>query len=1214
MEKQTVKIFVSYSHKDASYLQDDSLLGFLKGLESDDVELWTDLEIQAGDRWDDEIRGKIAEVHIALVLVSQAFLDSSYCTDVEISGFIEKRREQGLVIFPVILSPCEWERHDWLASTQFLPAGGETIEEHYSEEGKKKRLFLEIRKQLRARIDQVREAWVEGADAAGISTIRMERRQVTILYCQLTLAGAGPEPLDPEEEIEAFAEMRPQFHEICQQAAQRFAGHVAPASIAGVLYFGYPIAHEDDALRAVRTGLEIRGRAAALCPECEEKYAAQPQIRVGIDTGPSIVDASGKQEHPPGLTANRMFETATALVKGVRPGAVMVSAATRRLLAGFVASELAGSDPPLGERFRVLRVSEAANRLEATRARKRTPLVGRDQELELLQERWELAREGRGQLILLSGEVGIGKSRLMEALIERIAKKGSRHQIYRCSAYHTTSAFHPILHYLNRGLRLEKEDPPAAKLAKIERALGELDLPLDEFAPLLGSLLSVPLGDRYPPLDQDPKHQREKTMEALLTWVAELSLREPLLLVAEDLHWIDPSSLDFLTLLVENLATLRLLAVFTFRPEFVPPWPARTYINRINLSPLPQKQVRMIVERLTGGKPLPEEVLERLVRKTDGIPLFVEELTKMLLESGLLEQREDRYELSGTITSLDIPTTLNESLMARLDRLGLAKNVAQLGATLGREFIYELLRAVSSWGEENLRPQLKRLVDAELLFRRGFGRRTAYIFKHALIRDIAYHTLLKKKRQEYHKRIAEALEEGFPETVETQPELVAKHYTEAGDYPQAIAYWQRAGQRAVERSANVEAIDHLRKGLELCEKLPDTLELRRKKLGLQTALGVPLTLTKGHATAEVEEAYAQAEALCREVGEPQQLLQVLAGSWRFHLMRGELEEATERANELETLGERLPGPTSRLVTCRALSTTLFYLGQFPEALKIADQGVAIYEAEKTVTDKLVFVYAPAVSCLSYGALVQWNQGLVETARQRSERSVAVARETQHAHTLVMALFIDCLLLLLERRSESAMTRAEELGPLSSEQAFSFMLTGAIFMRGRALYDQGGRDEGLREMERGLAGWRDAGARLVSPLWHFWLAESYGREARFEEALELVEQALVSTRASHERWWRPELHRLKGQLLLAGERATDRAESCLRRAHQLAGELGARPQQLRAALELARLWQRAGKTEAARDLLQQSRAGFREGLETPDLKAARAFEIELGGGG
>jgi hypothetical protein len=596
------------------------------------------------------------------------------------------------------------------------------------------------------------------------------------------------------------------YQAICAEVIQHFNGYIAQYLGDGLLvYFGYPQAHEDDAQRAVRTGLGIVEAMDILNRRLGQEKGVHLAVRVGIHTGLVVVGEMGGGGRQERLALGDTPNIAARLQGLGVPDTVVISAVTQRLVQGYFTCHDLGAQPLKGvatplQVYQVVRETEMQQRFDVAAARGLTPLVGREHEVGILQERWAQVQAGRGHIVMLSGEAGIGKSRLVQVVKDEVIGAGALRIEYRCSPSHQHSALYPVIARLERMLAWHQDDMPDDKLRKLEEALQPYPLPLAEVVPLLAALLSVPLpADRYPPLTLTPQRQKQKTLEALLTWLLVLTEQQPVLFVVEDLHWIDPSTLEFLSLLVEQGPTARLLTLLTCRPEFQSPWGLRTHLTPIALQRLPQPQVETMITRVTGGKALPPTVFQHVVAKTDGVPLFVEELTKTVLESGLLQETEGHYELTGPLPPLAIPATLHDSLMARLDRLATVKTVAQLGAVLGRTFSYEVLQAVTPLDEVPLQQALARLVDAELLYQRGVPPQATYLFKHALIQETAYQSLLKSSRQQYHQQIAQVLETRFPAAVATQPELVAQHYTAAGCVEQAVVYWQQAGERAVAR-------------------------------------------------------------------------------------------------------------------------------------------------------------------------------------------------------------------------------------------------------------------------------------------------------------------------------------------------------------------------------------------------------------------------------
>ena len=762
-----------------------------------------------------------------------------------------------------------------------------------------------------------------------------ERRQLTVLFCDLVDSTVLASQLDPEE----LREVVRAYQEACAKVIARFEGHIAQYLGDGLLvYFGYPLAHEDDAQRAVRAGLGIVEALGQLNTRLTRERGVHLAVRLGIHTGLVVVGEVGGGTRQEQLALGETPNLAARLQGIAAPNTLVVSAATLQLLGGFFTYQSLGTSVLKGlaqpiEVYQVLHESMARSRLEAAGSTGLTPLVGREQEVALLRERWAQVKEGLGQVVLLSGEAGIGKSRLVQVLKEQVATEPQAWLTpCQCSPYYQNTALYPLIDLLERVvLRFDREESPQQKLSKLEGHLVQYGFPLAEAVPLYASLLSIPLTADYAPLPMSPEQQKQKTLQALLTTLLRIAAQQPVLFVMEDLHWVDPSTLEFLSLLVDQGPTARVLALFTFRPDFSPPWTGRSHLTQVTLPRLPRRQAAEMAGRVAHSKTLPAEVMEQVVARTDGVPLFVEELTKMVLESGLLQEREERYELTGPLPPLAIPTTLHDSLMARLDRLATVKALAQLGATLGREFSYALLQAVSPWDEGTLRRGLHQLVEAEFLYQQGLPPEATYLFKHALIQETAYQSLLRSTRQQYHQRIAQVLEARFPESCETQPELLAHHYTEAGLAEQAIGYWQRAGQQASDRSANVEAISHFTTGIELLKTLPETPERTQHALSLYIGLGTALWMTKGHAAPEVEHAYTQAYVLCQQVGETPQLAQVLHGLWRFYNTRGQLHTAQEFGETLLRLAQRAPDPALAVLAHYALGATWFYLGALQAA-------------------------------------------------------------------------------------------------------------------------------------------------------------------------------------------------------------------------------------------------------------------------------------------
>jgi predicted ATPase len=651
--------------------------------------------------------------------------------------------------------------------------------------------------------------------------------------------------------------------------------------------------------------------------------------------------------------------------------------------------------------------------------------------------------------------------------------------------------------------------------------------------------------------------------------------------------------------------------VLIYRPQFIPPWPNRSHMTPITLNRLERPQVEAMITQLGGGKGLPAEVVQHIVARTDGVPLYVEELTKMLLESDLLREEADHYALSGELSGVAIPATLQDSLMARLDRLPMVREVAQLGAVLGREFAYEMLQALAAVEESTLQDRLGQLVGAELLYQRGRPPRAKYMFKHALIQDAAYASLLKRTRQQYHQQIAQMLEAEFPETVEAEPELVAHHYTEAGLNEQAVGYWLQAGKRAAQRSAHAEAINHLNRGIEVLMTLPDTVERARQELDLQITLGPVLMGVKGQSSPDTERAYARARELCQQVGETPQLFPALYGLFRFHMVRAELQTTRELAEQLFGMARRAEDPALLMEAHRVMGQTMYWLGESAQSRAHFEQGMVLYDPVKHRAHAFVYGQDPGITCRSFAAWPTWVLGYPDQALQRSEEALKLAQEVAHPFTLALALVQATLLHQYRREAEKAQESAEALIALSTEQGFPQWLAFGTILRGWALSAQGDAAEGIDQMRQGLVARRATRSRLHEPCFLSLLAEAYGKVGHPEEGLTILGEALETVDNTGERYWEAELHRRKGELLLMQEgHKVEEAEECFQKALDIARRQQAKSLELRAAMSLSRLWQQQGKQEEARQMLADVYGWFTEGFDTADLQEAKALLEEL----
>jgi class 3 adenylate cyclase/predicted ATPase len=1040
--------------------------------------------------------------------------------------------------------------------------------------------------------------------------LEAERRQLTVLFCDLVGSTALSARLDPED---MSAVMRA-YQESCAEVVRRWEGHVAKYMGDGVLaYFGWPQAHEDDAERAVRAGLELAAAVGRLKPGDDTPLAARVGIATGlVMVGELIGEGAAQEEAVVGDTPN----LAARLQALAEPGAVVLAASTRHLLGGlFELTDLApmrlkGFAEPLAA-FRVEGEGRAEGRFEALHGQRLTPLVGREQELAILLERWAWAKDSDGQVVLLAGEPGIGKSRLLRALRQELSGEPHVALSHFCSPYHTNSALYPIIAQLERAAEFAPDDVPEAKLAKLEALLRQATDQLGEALPLIGNLLGIPSSERYPALNLSPQRQKQRTLEVLIEQLAGLARDRPVLELYEDVHWVDPSTLELLDLLVQRVRDLPILAVLTYRPEFNPPWSGHTHVTSLPLNRLGRRQGAAMVERITGGKALPNEILDQIVARTDGVPLFVEELTKTVLESGLLVDAGYRYELAGPLPPLAIPATLQDSLMARLDRLAPVKEVAQTAAVIGREFSHDLLAAVSPLSQTNLGAALDQLVASELIFRRGTPPAVTYSFKHALVQDAAYQSLLKSKRQPLHARIGQALEKELPEGAAAEPEILAHHFTEAGLYEKAAERWHAAGQQAAQRSAYREAVEHLHKSLEVLRLAGDEDWCVRQEIRVQNALGVVLSAARGFVP-EVLEAHERARELCRGVVDPEQLSRAIYGVWLFTQRQGKFKPSIGLARELLAMVEQEQDSGLVLEAHHAMWTTGWHCGELATGRLHAEFGLQLYRADQH--HHLAGAYGghdAGVCCRYASAMIALLQGYPDRAVRWGQESLKLARELRHPFSHTLALEFIPFVHEFRREPVSVEEHVRALIEISTEQRFPLRTAGGQLHQGWLLLARGDAEEAIAQIGRGLAASQALGSQMRHSYFLALLAKAYLHAGRHDQSVSTIDQALGFIRESGERWWEAEVHRLHGELLLA-RRARDRAdaEECFHRALRLAREQTARSLELRAAMSLARVWAEHGRRAEGHDLLAPVYGWFTEGFDTADLKDAKALLDEL----
>ncbi len=1055
---------------------------------------------------------------------------------------------------------------------------------------------------------------LQGASLPTTPSPDAERRQLTVMFCDLVDSTKLSSQLDPED----YRDMVRAYQRVCAEVITRFDGHIAQLLGDGLLiYFGYPHAHEDDAQRAVRAGLGMLAAMGDLNQGLQQAKGIQLAIRVGVHTGLVVVGEMGSSGRQEQLALGETPNVAARIQGLASPNIIAMSEATYRLVQGYFECQDLGAQALRGvpESIRiyyVLSESGATSRLDVAQPRGLTPLVGRESEATLLLERWEHVKHGSGQVVLLTGEGGIGKSRLVQVLKEHVAHEPHVRWECRSLPYYQNTALYPLTDLFQRILQWQQDEIPDEKLTKLEHALSQYRLPLEESVPLFAPLLSLSLPEnRYPLLNLSPQRQRQKTLETIVAILLELAEHQPVLFILEDLHWTDPTTLEFLGLLVEQVPTTAIATLLTCRPHFQPSWHHRSYITEMTLNHLSHTQVEQIVTCVTDGKTLPKEVLTQIVEKTDGVPLFVEELTKAIVESGQLTAVDGHYELTGALSTLAIPATLQDSLMARLDRLVTAKAVAQYAAVIGRGFAYDLLQTVSQLDAATLQRELGRLVEAEIVYQRGLPPQSTYVFKHALIRDSAYESLLKSTRQQYHQRITHVLEAQFPETAEAQPELLAYHYTEAGLIEQAIGYWHKAGQKAIERSAHVEAIAHLRQGLALLQTLPETPARTQREVNMSIALGASLMATKGYAAPEVGETYTRARQLCQSLDDPRQLFPVLRGLWRYYVMRAELQTAHALSEQLLDVAQQAQDPAMLVAAHLPLGNTLYPLGAVASAHTHFAQGIALYDSQQHRAAAFMYGEDLGVYCRSFSASTLWCLGYPDQALARSQEALTLAQQVAHPFSLSAVLSHAASFHQLRREGYAAQECAEASIHLAMEQGFPLYTARGAVSRGWALVQQGQTKEGIEQINQGLRAHRATGAELQRPYFLALLAEAHGTIGQPETGLTMLTEALALVDTTGERWYEPELHRLKGELLLQQHADNQaEAEACFHHALAIARNQQAKSLELRAATSLTRLWQQQGKIQEAHDLLAPIYTWFTEGFDTADLQEAKALIDEL----
>jgi class 3 adenylate cyclase/tetratricopeptide (TPR) repeat protein len=1040
-----------------------------------------------------------------------------------------------------------------------------------------------------------------------------QRRQLTIMFCDMVDSTALSARLDPED----MSAVIRAFHGIITDVAERFDGYIAKIIGDGVrLYFGYPQAHEDDVERAVRAGLAIVDAARST------PYRQEPafEVRVGIATGLVVVgQLIGEiRTHEHGVVGETP-NLAARLQSFAEPGSVVVALSTKRLLGRMF--ELNPLQPRLVKGFAapvyawsVVRVRENVTRFDASRLGAMTPFVGREHELALLLDRWRKTTENEGQLVLVSGEAGIGKSRITVAMRDRLDREQYGAVRYQCSPHHVNDAFYPVIGQIWRAAQFVVGEPTERRLQKLEASVEQLGLNLEQTVPYLAALMSIPSDDRYPPLEMAPADLKERIIAALIASFAAMARDRPVLAVLEDAHWIDPSTLDLLTRTIDQISTLRAMMVVTFRHDFVAPWVGRANVTSLVLSRFGRRDTAAMIDRLVAGKQLPQAVLEEIAAKADGVPLFVEELTKTVLESGLLREQASAYVLAAPLTPLAIPSTLQDSLMARLDRLGPVKEIAQIGAVIGREFSYRLLAAVAPLTEPELQHALRQLIASELINGRGDPPEAIYRFKHALVQDTAYASLTRHRRKQIHADIAAILAGDLAEPLEIAPAVIAQHYTEAGLPEAAVHYWVLAAELSLSRSAPAEADRYAHAGLALIPLLSKGPDQQAFELALYLAWANAMLPMKGYAAQETVTALTEAKRLIDlGAGTNMQRFAVLYQICTSHITAARYEAALTQARQIVEIAERDDDTTYRLVGYRLLGVSLLFEGRLRGALESLERAEQYRDAVRQKPLSYRFGNDPGRAASSYKIWMLWLLGFPDRAENLARRVLTELPERGFANTVAFGTYLAAVQLSLfaDDMVATEQRSAELIAYCTENKVEQFRLISSL-VHACAHATRVPTETNVLEIRTAFEAERRSGGRISDSVFISQFVKALLNANAVTDAEIELNKAFAFVEHSGERFWLPELHRLSGQIALKQPKPNaTKAEICFERAVEIAREQQSRMLELRATTDLARLrHNRAANGEDVRGLLEPALATIEGGDNTFDVRNARLLVASI----